>query len=628
MEQKEKKILFMGDSITDGNRYKTKEESWDLNHQIGHSYVYIINGILGSQYPEKNLHFFNRGISGNRISDMYQRIEEDVLALQPDVLSLLAGINDGPLDIYAYQATKADEFECFYRKFLKAVKNKLPKTQIILMEPFVGCAGNRKDDYPIWRTTIEEFADRIRKLAEEFDAIFVPLQKIFDVYMKENDPEKFLWDGIHPTEAGHGLIAREWIACAGSKCIPEIFQRYPMEERNIYERPYQFDRKNTLKEIVGYPGLVSYFNKIFDSWLIEQIPTQEWEIPLCDVEKRIPKTQWGDPFSVIIDQLLAAANTALDLYVNQNKIMLPLWKLARMYTTGCAKKEIQDKAEQYTANVAKMEMAGENAVFLIAPKQSISPVANIKKEKMSAKKRPAVIICPGGGYTDVCFSNEGSPVQNFMLDNGYITFILKYRVAPDRYPIPQMDLALAILYIRANALSYDLDPDNILVMGFSAGGHLCASLGIFYPKLKEMVLEDLQKDMGQEQKLKETVFHGLSARPNKICLGYPVINFRKEKHEDSFLQLTGGEEKLRGLLSVDEHVGKKYPKTYIWACEDDGLVPASNATRMARALEEKGVPCYCHIYPEGGHGCGMAKAKSAAGWPDEMLCFMEKDTDS
>ena len=92
-----KTVLFYGDSITDGNRYKDEKDRGDFNHQMGHSYAYVINALLGSRYPEKNLHFLNRGISGNRVIELYGRFYEDVVALKPDVVSILVGVNDGPV---------------------------------------------------------------------------------------------------------------------------------------------------------------------------------------------------------------------------------------------------------------------------------------------------------------------------------------------------------------------------------------------------------------------------------------------------------------------------------------------------------------------------------------------------
>ena len=105
MKEKGTLILFTGDSITDGNRYKKKEQEWDLNHQMGHSYAYIINGVLGCQHPEKQFRFKNKGVSGNRIIDLYARIDQDLLAIEPDILSILVGVNDGPIDGNQSKAT-------------------------------------------------------------------------------------------------------------------------------------------------------------------------------------------------------------------------------------------------------------------------------------------------------------------------------------------------------------------------------------------------------------------------------------------------------------------------------------------------------------------------------------------
>ncbi len=89
-----KTILFQGDSITDGNRYKLKEQEWDLNHQMGHGYQFIINAKLGVEYAEKDLKFANKGVSGNRIVDIFARMEEDIINIRPDIVSFLVGIND------------------------------------------------------------------------------------------------------------------------------------------------------------------------------------------------------------------------------------------------------------------------------------------------------------------------------------------------------------------------------------------------------------------------------------------------------------------------------------------------------------------------------------------------------
>lgn len=211
MEQKETLILFTGDSITDGLRFKKRDQQWDLNHQIGHSYAYIINGLLGCHYPEKKFKFMNRGLSGNRIIDLYARNEMDLLPIKPDVLSILIGVNDGPIDRNGYKPTPKKKYETIYRLLLDEVKEQLPNCKIVLMEPFVCNVGKLKEDYEIWRECVSGYGQVVKLLAKEYDGVFVPLQDAFNERCEKYKPEYWSWDGIHPTENGHGLIAMEWI---------------------------------------------------------------------------------------------------------------------------------------------------------------------------------------------------------------------------------------------------------------------------------------------------------------------------------------------------------------------------------------------------------------------------------
>lgn len=216
MEEKQTLILFTGDSITDGLRYKKKEQEWDLNHQMGHSYAYIINGLLGCEYPQKQFRFKNKGVSGNRIVDLYARIEQDLLAVEPDVLSILVGVNDGPIDRNPYKPTPQKKYERLYRMLLDETKENLPDVKLILMEPFVCRAGKlrKEEDYKIWQACVGGYAQTVRGLAEEYKAVFVPLQEEFDRRCQQYEPEYWSWDGVHPTENGHGLIAKQWMEAA------------------------------------------------------------------------------------------------------------------------------------------------------------------------------------------------------------------------------------------------------------------------------------------------------------------------------------------------------------------------------------------------------------------------------
>ncbi len=206
-------ILFTGDSITDGNRYKDPSLEWDLNHQMGHSYAYVINALLGSLYPEKRFRFSNRGVSGNRVIDVYSRLDMDFLRLKPDIASFLLGINDGPGKSHCMRATGAQKYARLYRMMLDEILENLSSVQLVICEPFV--LDNPKLDpaYSSWQSCICEYQAETRRIAADYGAVFVPLQEEFDRACLIREPSYWSWDGIHPTENGHGLIARQWIRC-------------------------------------------------------------------------------------------------------------------------------------------------------------------------------------------------------------------------------------------------------------------------------------------------------------------------------------------------------------------------------------------------------------------------------
>ncbi len=228
METKETVILFTGDSITDGNRLKKKSQEWDLNHQIGHSYAYVLNALIGMAYPERNFKFKNRGVSGNRVIDLYSRIETDLLPIKPDILSILVGVNDGPGEKNNYEATKKEKYERVYRQLLDEVKENLPECKIILVEPFVCRCGSILDEFDKWESSVKGYGETVRRLSEDYGAVFVPLQEEFDKMCQVREASYWCWDGVHPTENGHGLIAKQWLKAAspvlnisgiGRKCM-------------------------------------------------------------------------------------------------------------------------------------------------------------------------------------------------------------------------------------------------------------------------------------------------------------------------------------------------------------------------------------------------------------------------
>lgn len=200
-------ILFQGDSITDGNRGRDQ----DPNHIHGHGYVYLIAAQLGFELAGTQPQFINRGISGNRVSDMYARWNEDAISLNPDLISILAGANDAGRIIDGSPGGATDRFERAYRHILEETKEVLPQTGLVLCEPFVLKTEARTLNWEKWRQRLDEYSLVIQQLAREFDALFVPLQAAFDHASAQTGSDYWIWDGIHPTTAGHSLIAREWL---------------------------------------------------------------------------------------------------------------------------------------------------------------------------------------------------------------------------------------------------------------------------------------------------------------------------------------------------------------------------------------------------------------------------------
>jgi len=207
-------FLFQGDSITDGNRGRNT----DPNHIMGHGYAFAVASRVGADFPALGFAFYNRGISGNTIPDLQQRWKPDTIAIQPDVLSLLIGINDTAAVVENKPVARtADEFEIGYRALLLESKAAKPATLFILGLPFVAAVGKRKENFDRWKEEAAQRSARIEKLASEFDALTVNYQAVFDKAIKKAPAEYWIWDGIHPTVAGHELMAREWIKQAGKR---------------------------------------------------------------------------------------------------------------------------------------------------------------------------------------------------------------------------------------------------------------------------------------------------------------------------------------------------------------------------------------------------------------------------
>lgn len=204
-------------------------------------------------------------------------------------------------------------------------------------------------------------------------------------------------------------------------------------------------------------------------------------------------------------------------------------------------------------------------------------------------KRPAVIVVPGGAYAMVS-RREGWPVATEFLTRGFQTFVLTYLCNPDgaRYPEQLTELACAVDYVKKNAEAFNVNPDEIFVVGFSAGGHLVANLAVEW--------FDVNAKTGME----------LDCKPTAVGLGYPVIT-KKAGYEGTHDNLLEGyseeaQAELLKTLNLDEAVTEKTAPSFVWTTEGDTYVPVSNSLWYTLALMKHKVPYELHVYPGVQHG--------------------------
>jgi lysophospholipase L1-like esterase len=197
---KSSRILFQGDSITDGNRGRNT----DPNHILGHGYVFIVAAKNGAAFPELELEFMNRGISGNTVLDLEKRWQKDTLDLKPDVLSILIGVNDQG------HGVPLDQYEQTYDKLIEQAKAANPNLKLVLCEPFGLPVGARKAEWETWNAGLEQRRAVVAKLAEKYHAALVHFQRAFDAAAQRAPAEHWIWDGVHPTYSGHQIMADEW----------------------------------------------------------------------------------------------------------------------------------------------------------------------------------------------------------------------------------------------------------------------------------------------------------------------------------------------------------------------------------------------------------------------------------
>lgn len=201
-------IIFYGDSITDCGRDRDalpgEPRGW------GHGYAAMTAEFLRAQNPELGLQFTNKGVGGNRVYDLEERLETDVLALRPDFVSILIGINDVWRRYDSGVVSPLDEFEACYERILQRLT--AAGCEVLLLEPFVLPVP---PDRQKWREDLDPKIEVIHQLADTFALQVVPLDEIFENAARQREAKFWAADGVHPSEAGHALISQAWIEAVG-----------------------------------------------------------------------------------------------------------------------------------------------------------------------------------------------------------------------------------------------------------------------------------------------------------------------------------------------------------------------------------------------------------------------------
>ena len=221
---------------------------------------------------------------------------------------------------------------------------------------------------------------------------------------------------------------------------------------------------------------------------------------------------------------------------------------------------------------------GQLVVYALEPIPKVDP----------DRRFPAVLILPGGAYSWVS-PREAEPVAMRFLSRGFTCAILNYSCAPARFPVALREAAMAMRFLREQADRLHIDPEKVAALGFSAGGHLCGTLGTLYdaPEVADIAPADM-------------------IRPDALVLCYPVSSAHGRTHEDSFTNLCGQDQALKDRLSLDRLVRRDMMPVFLWHTRTDDSVPVDGTMRLALALAEQDVPFALHVFAAGRHGLATA----------------------
>lgn len=197
-------FLFQGDSITDANRVDDNEDNFGL----GCGYPLLLSAELAKS-RKNEFKFINRGDSGDRITDVYARIKEDIINLKPDYMSILIGVNDVAHELTMDCGVSSEKFEKIYSMLIEEIKEALPQIKIIIMEPFVLKGSSTEKLWDGFKSEVKAHGEAAKRVAEKYSLRFVELQDKFDEASADGDTRYWSVDGVHPTAAGHQIIKEE-----------------------------------------------------------------------------------------------------------------------------------------------------------------------------------------------------------------------------------------------------------------------------------------------------------------------------------------------------------------------------------------------------------------------------------
>jgi lysophospholipase L1-like esterase len=207
-------VLFQGDSITDAGRKRDKAAIPNDQTAFGTGYAWLAAVELLVSRPNAGLKFFNRGISGNKVFELAARWEADCLEIKPNLLSILIGVNDFWHTLDGKYHGTVEIYERDYRALLERTRKTLPRTRLVVCEPFVLRCGAVNDK---WFPQFDQYRAAARRVADAFHATFVPFQWMFDEATKYAPPQHWANDGVHPSSAGASLMAHTWLSIVAGK---------------------------------------------------------------------------------------------------------------------------------------------------------------------------------------------------------------------------------------------------------------------------------------------------------------------------------------------------------------------------------------------------------------------------